>query len=299
MSDGATGDGDTVSGASVEAIRYHYDLGNDFYRLWLDPTLTYTCALFDSADEALESAQLRKMDYYLDAARSPRGRGKLDSILDIGCGWGPLLRRAVDHHGVQHAVGVTVSAAQTEYLRGLGDSRIEVCLQPWQEHTSKVPYDAVFSICAIEHFVRPGLARTERVAVYREFFKKVHSLLRPGGTFGLQSICWGSKRPDETVLEGLFFLSTEIFPDSEWPRFAELVRASEGLFEIESVRNDRRHYTRTLKHWRENLRAKRSAAVQVAGEENVARYERYLDFCQVIFGEDYTGLLRFVMRRPG
>lgn len=282
-------------GASVESVRYHYDVGNAFYRLWLDPTLTYTCALFERPDEPLESAQIRKMDHYLDAAKA---RG-LDRVVDIGCGWGPLLRRAVEHHGATKAVGVTVSEEQAAYVRGLNDPRVEVQLQRWEEHAPTEPYDAAFSICAIEHFARPGLSRAERVAIYRGFFKKVHAMLRPGGTFGLQTICWGSKRPDEKVLEGLFFLSTEIFPDSEWPRFAELVHASEGLFEIESVRNDRQHYTRTLKHWRENLRANRDAALRVAGEENVARYERYLDFCQVIFDEDYTGLLRFVMRRAG
>lgn len=282
-----------AGGASVEAIQHHYDVGNEFYRLWLDPTLTYTCALWQDPAESLETAQLRKIDYYLDAAR-PRG---LDSVLDVGCGWGALLRRAVERYGTTRAVGVTVSAAQARFLGGGGDPRIQVRLEPWQEHTSATPYDATFSICAIEHFARPGLARAERVKIYRDFFRRVHALTRPGGTFGLQSICWGTRRPDERVLEGLYFMSTEIFPDSEWPRFAELVHASEGLFEIESVRNDRRDYVTTLSRWRDGLARRRAEAVAVVGEAHVARYERYLDFSRTIFDEDYTGLLRIIMRR--
>ena len=282
-----------VRGASVEAVRFPYDLGNDFYRLWLDPTLTYTAAMFAEPGESLEVAQRRKMDWYLSAAR-PRGLGR---VLDVGCGWAPLLRRAVEHHGAGHAVGVTVSEAQAAYVRALGDPRLEVRLEPWQDHAADEPYDAAFSICAIEHFARPGLSRLERIGIYRGFFRKLHGLMRPGATLGLQTICWGTRRPDERVLEGLFFMSTEIFPDSEWPRFAELVQASEGLFEVEQVRNDRRDYVETLRRWAGNLRERRAEALEVVGEAHVARYERFLDFAQVIFDEDYTGLLRFVMRR--
>lgn len=283
----------SAGGASVEAIRFHYDLGNEFYRLWLDPTLTYTCAMFDDPAESLEVAQHRKLDWFLSAAK-PHGLGR---VLDVGCGWAPLLRRAVDHHGARRAVGVTVSEAQAAYVKALGDPRIEVRLETWQQHESAEPYDAVFSICAIEHFARPGLSRAERVGIYRAFFRKVHSVMLPGGTFGLQTICWGTRRPDVRVLEGLLFMSQEIFPDSEWPRFAELVQASEGLFEIELARNDRRDYATTLSRWADNLRARRAEAVSSVGEDHVARYQRFLDFAQVIFAEDYTGLLRFVMRR--
>lgn len=190
-----------------------------------------------------------------------------------------------------------MSEAQWRYLRAHADARQSVHLQPWQEHRADEPYDAVFSICAIEHFARPGLSRAERVKIYRDFFGHVHGLTKPGGTFGLQSICWGTRRPDDAMLEHLFFLSTEIFPESEWPRFAELAHAAERLFEIESVRNDREHYVRTLACWREGLGRTRDEAVACVGEEVVRRYERYLDFTQTMFADDVTGLLRIVMRR--
>src|SRR5262244_820430 len=97
-------------GASVEAIRFHYDVGNDFYRLWLDPSMTYTCALFADGEQEdqLHEAQIRKMDYYIALT----GAAGCENVLDIGCGWGGMLRRFVCDHGVAHAVGLTLSEAQ-------------------------------------------------------------------------------------------------------------------------------------------------------------------------------------------
>jgi cyclopropane-fatty-acyl-phospholipid synthase len=284
----------TPPGASIEAVQSHYDLGDDFFRLWLDPSLTYTCALWDDPAESLEVAQRRKIRYYLDAASGPLRR-----VLDVGCGWGSLLRTAVADYGVERAVGVTVSRNQAAFVNALGDPRVEARLESWEAHRADEPYDAAFSICAIEHFARPGLTRAERVAVYRAFFARVHALTRPGATFGLQAICWGTRRPDARVAEGLFFMAAEIFPESEWPRFAELVHAAEGLFEIVSVRNDRRDYVATLQRWHAALAARREEAERASDAATVARYLRFLDFAQVIFREDYTGLLRFVMRRAG
>lgn len=285
----------TAPGASIEAIQYHYDLGDEFYRLWLDPSLTYTCALWDDPAEPLERAQRRKIRHYLDATRG----APLRRVLDVGCGWGALLQTAVEEYGAERAVGVTVSRNQAAFVNALGDPRVEARLEPWHEHRADAPYDAAFSICAIEHFARPGLSRAERVAIYRSFFRHVHAMTRPGAVFGLQSICWGTRRPDARVAEGLFFMATEIFPESEWPRFAELVHAAEGLFEIVSVRNDRLDYVATLRRWHDALAARREEAERASDAATVARYLRFLDFAQVIFRDDYTGLLRFVMRRAG
>lgn len=281
------------TGASVEAVQYHYDLGDDFYRLWLDPSLTYTCALWDDPAEPLEAAQRRKIKHYLDATRGE----PLRRVLDVGCGWGALLRAAVEEYGAERAVGVTVSRNQHAFVNALGDGRVEARLEPWQDHRADDVYDAVFSICAIEHFARPGLKRAERVAIYRSFFKHLHGMTRPGAVFGLQSICWGSKRPDMRVAEGLYFMATEIFPESEWPRFAELAHAAEGLFEFVTVRNDREHYVTTLQRWHHALALRQEEAERVSDRATVERYLRFLSFAQVIFREDYTGLLRMVMRR--
>src|SRR5215467_9243522 len=158
------GDGE---GASVHAIQAHYDVSNDFYRLWLDPTMTYSCALW-SAGDTLESAQLRKLDFHIRQARAVGAR----RVLDIGCGWGSMLFRLVNSHDVSFAVGLTLSEAQRSQVGKRGDPRTEVRLESWEEHESDEPYDAILSIGALEHFVRPSLSSEERVKVYRSFFGK-------------------------------------------------------------------------------------------------------------------------------
>src|SRR5688500_8349804 len=100
-------------GASAEAIQYHYDVGNGFYQLWLDADLNYSCAMWHEND-TLEEAQLRKLDHHIAAARAQGGA----RVLDIGCGWGSLMRRLVEHHGVDRAVGLTLSAQQADWIRG-------------------------------------------------------------------------------------------------------------------------------------------------------------------------------------
>ena len=140
-------------GASPEAIRQHYDVSNDFYQLWLDPTLTYSGAMWEEGDD-LEAAQIRKIDYHIEQARAP-GTGR---VLEIGCGWGSTLRRLVNVHGVRKAIGLTLSQAQRDWLNNtLDDPRIEVRLENWFDHEPEAPYDAIISIAAFEAFAKYDL----------------------------------------------------------------------------------------------------------------------------------------------
>src|SRR6516162_3616701 len=225
-------------GASAEAIRHHYDVGNDFYRLWLDPTLTYSCALWseDDRDDMLEIAQRRKIKHH---AQSARARGA-ERVLDIGCGWGAVLKHLVEEQGVRRAVGLTLSREQAEWIASFNHPGIEVRLESWTEHAPAGPYDAVVSIGAFEHFARPEMDDEQKVAAYRAFFARCHGWLRPGGRLSLQTIAYGDVDPAQIRTSSqVRFIVQEIFPESELPTLGHILQASDGLFELVALRNDR------------------------------------------------------------
>ena len=282
------------TGASLEAIQHHYDVGNEFYRLWLDPTLTYSGAMWEPGD-TLETAQLRKLDYHIEQAQAA-GSAR---VLDVGCGWGGMLRRLVETHGVAKAVGLTLSQAQADWVKGLGLPNVEVRLENWQDHRPEDSYDAIISVGAFEHFAKLDSSDEQRLQSYRAFFERCSSWLKAGGRFSLQTFAYGSKRSRENVKKtpGTQFLATEIFPETDPPSLAEIVAASNGIFEIEALRNDRKHYAATCREWVKRLKANREKAIQLTDEANVSRYQNYLQLSTVGFELGYLALFRITFSR--
>lgn len=284
---------DTYAGASSEAIEHHYDVGNEFYRLWLDATMTYSCALWAEGD-SLERAQLRKLDHLIEGARA----GGADRVLDVGCGWGGLLVRLVERHGVKHATGLTLSRAQAEAVAALQDERIDVRVENWAEHEPGERYDAIISIGAFEHFARFGMTRRERVAAYRKFFAFCWGLLAPGGRLVLQTNAKGANvRLDRRTVAELRFVAERIFPESELPWASEILEAGERRFEVVSLRNDPDHYARTCEAWRAGLEANLARARELVGESVVDDYRRYLEVTVEHFRRRHLALLRIVYER--
>jgi cyclopropane-fatty-acyl-phospholipid synthase len=285
----------TYQGASAAAIRSHYDLGNDFYALWLDPELVYSCALYAGPADTLAAAQLRKLDYLITAANA----SGTDRVLDVGCGWGGLLRRLTGEHNVRHAVGLTLSQAQADHLAGQPDERLQVRVQNWADHRPERPYDAIVSIGAFEHFADFGLRRDGKVAAYREFFARCRDWLPPGGRLALQTNVKGNNtRLSRQSVRDLLFMADVIFPESEMPWPSEILEASERLFDVVSVRNDPDHYARTCRTWHSALRARRAEAAALVGDQAVADYERYLAAVADAFDRRHLGLMRIVFERP-
>jgi cyclopropane-fatty-acyl-phospholipid synthase len=262
----------TDRGASAESIQHHYDVSNEFYSSWLDESMTYSCGLWQSNDDCLSAAQTRKIDYLTSLS----GAGGRERVLDIGCGWGSVMRRLVAEHGVKHVTGLTLSAAQARYVQDQNDPRLEVRVQDWADFVPDAPYDAAISVGALEHFVKFGWERSKKVAAYRRFFEKCHESLKPGAGMALQTIGKGNVALDEQGLSDTLFIVQHIFPESDPPRLAEILHASEKLFEVKSVVNHRDHYARTCSAWLERLRANRTQAAELAGPEKVEAYETYL-----------------------
>jgi cyclopropane-fatty-acyl-phospholipid synthase len=272
---------------SAEAIQFHYDIGNEFYELWLGPTLAYSCAIWEPGDD-LESAQHRKLDFHARQARVEGAR----RVLDVGCGWGAMLKRLVQAHQVGNAVGLTLSSKQAAWITGLGDSRIEARVESWRDHQPEGPYDAIISVEAFEHFAKPGLSPKNKVNAYREFFQSCHRWLKPGGWLSLQTSIYSRMEPEKM---SRFFL--EVFPETDLPTLTDVAEASKQIFEMVQLRDDRHDHERTCRTVLNRLRANRAAAVSLTDEATVARYDKYLAFLTIGFRLGNIGLLRIAFRR--
>lgn len=227
-----------------QAIRYHYDVSNDFYALWLDKNMAYSCAYFASPEDDLDTAQERKLDYICRKLRLRPG----ERLLDIGCGWGGLVIHAAQRYGVE-AVGITLSRPQVEYaqerIRQLGlETRCRVELRDYRDVTEPEHFDKLVSVGMFEHVGR------EKLEVY---FRQAWRILRPGGVFLNHGIACREGQP---AGRRPTFSDRYVFPDGELvPIHVTLEAAEKAGFEVRDVENLREHYMWTLRNWVRRLEA--------------------------------------------
>jgi cyclopropane-fatty-acyl-phospholipid synthase len=251
--------------ADATAVGHHYDVGNDFYRILLGPSMTYSCARFTTPTASLEQAQSAKHDLIcaklgLDARHGAR-------LLDVGCGWGSLALHAAEKYGAQ-VTGITLSREQAAFARrrvadaGLED-RVEIRLQDYRDLGGE-RFDAISSVGMFEH------VGATMMAVY---FERLHGLLGPGGRLVNHaiSVAGGSKIKTNT------FIGRYVFPDGELIDVGEVVLAMQRAgFEVRDVESLREHYAVTLRHWVANLDASWSTAVGEVGEHRARIWRLYL-----------------------
>ena len=280
-----------------EDVQTHYDLSDEFFQLFLDPTQTYSCAYFERDDMTLEEAQYAKMDLSLGKCDLKPGL----TLLDIGCGWGATIGRALERHDV-NVIGLTLSENQFQHVqKKLANSatvrdsgrHAEVRLQGWEEFTESV--DRIVSIGAFEHF------GTDR---YDAFFKMAYEALPADGVMMLHTIV---KPSDEefkerglpltmTKLKFFKFIMDEIFPGGRLP-FVSVVEehAVKAGFRVERVQSLRPHYARTLETWATALDARKDEAIAIQSAEVYDRYMRYLNGCAELFRDGYTDVCQFTL----
>lgn len=278
--------------AAQEAIKYHYDIGNAFYALWLDAGMSYSCAMWPEGqnDTDIEAAQLRKLDYHLTESRAIEAK----RVLDIGCGWGSLITRLTERNPkLQHAMGLTLSAEQAAHVRDLGLPSVNVKIENWLDHQPVEPYDAMISIGAFEHFAAPEDTVAEKRAKYRRFFEFVRDHLNRHGRLSLQTIAYLNLDRNQASA----FMEKEIFPNADLPTLTDITEAAAGVMEVVLVRNDRLDYARTCEIWVQRLKANREQAVALVGTETVKRYERYLQLSSLGFFMGKICLLRLTLQR--
>ena len=278
-----------ANGAPAEAIRFHYDVGNEFFKLWLDPEMVYSAGRWRGVS-TLAEAQLAKLDYHLSAIDCGPG----SRILDIGCGWGALLRRAVSRYDAARAVGLTLSNAQLESVRESDNPRIEAELVSYVNYAPNERFTGIVSVGAFEHFAKRMLGDEERHFVYKGFFDRCHSWLERARRLSLQTIAWGN------VDSGRRFdlLPLDIFPESDLPTPVDILRASERKFQLTYVEEGRQDYIQTLRAWLTALRAKEEEIVQhTDSREKFTYYERYLRRAIAGFERRRMLLHRFLFKR--
>lgn len=279
-------------GVSTQAAAKHYDVSDEFFRIWLGPSLAYACGLWTDGADTLEKAQLRKEEYLLTQAGIRPGA----RVLDVGCGYGGEMRRMVDEHDVDSVTGITLSRAAVDWTRKLGIPRTDVRLENWIDHRPSAPYDAIICIEAMEHFARPGMSGRAKIQGYREFFKRCRSWMRPEGRLVVQTISWGHRFPlDVDILRDLY-LATTVYPECNPSYLCELQAASDGLFDLVALRNDFDHYSRTLEVWLDNLRADRDRAAELVGARKAADFERCMALAVQAFADGWFYLHRLTFR---
>lgn len=283
---------DPSAGASAQAIRKHYDVGNAFYEAWLDRSMTYSAGRWSTIGHAaitLEDAQTQKLDWHLDAASVAPGA----RILDVGCGWGSLLVRAVRQRHVAQAVGLTPSRDQRDWIRDrYGDAGIETICSRWQDANAGKDFDAIFSLGSLEHFARPGLASSEKVRAYEQFFEFCRRSISDEGRLSVQFIAWMDIEPGSEIAN----LPTELFPESNLPRVSEIIGAAEPTFHPILMENSPDDYARTIREWLSRLNDARDDLIKECGADLVKAYIRGFRRFLLGFETGTLGLYRLAFR---
>jgi len=247
-----------------QAVSYHYDVSNEFYGLWLDRNMVYSCAYFQTPNQDLDTAQAQKLDYICRKLRLKTG----ERLLDIGCGWGGLIIHAAREYGAR-ASGITLSQRQLEFAQqriqqeGLTE-RCDVRLLDYRDVNGPA-YDKIVSVGMVEHVGEAKLP---------EYFANAFRLLRPGGVFLCHGIGRAGDRPKESEPT---FTDVYVFPDGELPPISTTLRAAEEAgFEVRDVENQREHYALTLHHWLQRLQAHSVEAQRLTEELKYRIWRLYL-----------------------
>ncbi|HMI49831.1 MAG TPA: cyclopropane-fatty-acyl-phospholipid synthase family protein [Gemmatimonadaceae bacterium] len=280
------------------AIHFHYDVGNSFYKLWLDRRMVYSCAYFRSQEDSLDVAQEAKLDLICRKLRLKPG----ERLLDIGCGWGGLVMHAAEHYGVD-ATGITLSQNQADFAKeriaekGLGD-HCRVAIRDYRTLSAEDNFDKIASVGMIEHV---GLTH---LPVY---FESAFRALKPGGLFlnhGIVSL--GEARP-RSQAERIFrkfwradaFIDKYVFPDGKLTATDDVIAAAEGSgFEVRDVESLREHYAMTLRHWVRSLEEKTVEATELVGNHTFRVWRLYMSASANAFTKAAINVIQTLLAKP-
>jgi cyclopropane-fatty-acyl-phospholipid synthase len=272
-----------------DAIRFHYDVSNEFYRLWLDRAMVYSCAYFEEENCSLDAAQQAKLEHICRKLLLRPG----ERLLDIGCGWGALVIHAARHHGVK-AHGITLSEKQLEVARrriaeeGL-ESRVTVELKDYRDLEGVDVYDKVASVGMFEHVGIKNLP---------SYFDIAHRVLKPNGLFLNHGITHLRANWDKTV--STEFINKYVFPDGQLDRISNIQHFMEDAqFEIVDVEALGPHYARTLRTWVSRLERRRGRALEFVNEATYRTWRLYMAACALEFESGQINIYQVLAAKGG
>jgi cyclopropane-fatty-acyl-phospholipid synthase len=272
-----------------ESIHFHYDVSNEFYQLWLDRSMVYSCGYFERDDATLDEAQTAKLEHICRKLLLEPG----ERFLDVGCGWGALVMHAARHHGVI-AHGITLSRRQLEFAQariaaaGLAD-RVTVELRDYRDLPAEPTYDKVASVGMFEHV---GL---ENLPVY---FEAVQRVLKPGGLFLNHGITHANSGWEKNL--STEFINRYVFPDGELDSIGSIQSLMEqAQFEITDVEGLRLHYARTLRAWVERLERRQARALEYVNEATYRVWRLYMAACALEFEGGNLGIYQVLAAKRG
>jgi cyclopropane-fatty-acyl-phospholipid synthase len=268
------------------AVTFHYNLSNDFYRLWLDRRMVYSCAYFQSPQDTLDQAQENKLDYLCRKLRLRAG----DRLLDLGCGWGALIIHAAKKYGAR-ALGITLSEPQAELAnQRIGEEGVEDCCRAevcdYRDLDQAEAFDKIVSVGMFEHVGEKLLP---------EYFERAWRLLKPGGVFLNHGIAQTAHKPKR----GQSFVARYVFPDSELVPISTSLRAAEEAgWEVRDLESLREHYQMTLRHWVQRLEQQGSKARATVGDVAYRIWRLYMTVGAHRFGTGWLNVYQALLVKP-
>lgn len=281
--------------ASKADIEHHYDVDNDFFALLLDKNYrAYSCGVWKSAVD-LDQAQEHKLDRLCRYANVQPGH----NVIDVGCGWGGLMKRIVEKYPNTQVHGLTLSTEQFKYVKSNPDQRLSVELSAWQDYfPPERKFDSIISIGAFEHFASfEDHAKSRQRDVYRSFFDWCLSISTHDAQIGLQTIVINRAPSSVSELRDSRYLLDKVFPGSALPSISDIQAAIIDKYEVSAVRRIGLDYARTLSEWNSRLVLNKDKIVERYGQELFDHYRTYFDSARRCFETGYVDLYQASLTR--
>ncbi len=279
--------------STQEEVQVSYDVSNEFFRLWLDTRMNYTCGIFDETDD-LDKAQFNKLDKLYDYAHLDKDH----SVLDIGCGWGANIQYLAEDRGVKDVHGITLSPAQHEEIKGRNIKGLTSHCVNYLNYKPENKFDAVISICMMEHIATPEQARSgEHIDLYRDYFRRAWEWTKPGAYFALQTILRNRAPRIRKDAQDIGWVTYEIFPGGISLRLEDVIMAVNPYWEVMEVTTRRLDYKRTCEKWLEGLQQNQALIREKWGDKVYDDYDRYLSTCVRGFEMHYQSLAQYSLKR--
>ena len=284
-------------GASKREIQAHYDRDPRLYEQFLGPTFAYSAGIWNEPAnrDTLDAAQLRKLDWHIDMS----GAHSAQRVLDVGFGWGCLVKRLMTRRPDIDYVGLTLADNQARYVRSYAPKNFVTEISAWQDYQPNRQFDAIVSLGAMEHFANKTADREERIEAYRLFFEFCARTLRVGGRASIQVNGWGNielgseaRHIRQSGIDGFWL-------EGNLPHASEMLLASERWFNVVHLEGKPRDYVYTLRAWLRNLRSQEDNLVALVGRNMVDDYMHNLKTCLDAYLAGVLTLYRLVLERKG